>query len=60
LKADRECDFTGPTIGIAQKLARLFEAGACDIIHKIYAGYLLKLFAQMIGVNVDGFRHLAE
>ena len=47
LEPDCECDFADAKIDIAQKLARLFEASACDVFDKIYAGDLLELFAEM-------------
>jgi len=45
---------------ISQEITRVFEPSARDILHKIYARHLLKLFAQMIRTDVNCFRHLAE
>ena len=39
--------------GVAQKITRICEPGARDILDKIYAGYLLEIFTQVIGVHVD-------
>jgi hypothetical protein len=60
LEPGGEGDFTDSPIGILKKVTRFFESGACNIIDKIYAGDLLEFFAQMIGANVDSFRHLAK
>ena len=56
LKSRSERDFTDAQIAVSQKITRIFEPSARDVLDKIYAGYLLEIFAQMIRVNVDRFR----
>ena len=53
LKSRRERDFTDAQIGVVQKITRFFKPSARDVLDEIYAGYLLEIFAEMIGVNVD-------
>src|SRR6266496_832687 len=45
LKTNGESNFTDAQIRIPQEIASLFESGPCDVFDKIYAGYLLELFA---------------
>jgi hypothetical protein len=60
LEPNLERDLADPKIGIMQKFARLFEADACDVFDKIYAGDLLELLAEMIPANVGRFRNLTK
>jgi hypothetical protein len=60
LEPNLERDLADPKIEIMQEAARLFEAGACDVFDKIYAGDLLKLLAEMIPANVGRFRNLTK
>jgi hypothetical protein len=53
LKARGERDFTDAQFWVAQKITRTCEPGARDILDEIYAGYLLEIFAQVIGVHFD-------
>jgi hypothetical protein len=60
LEPNLERDLANPKIRISQEITRVFEPNARDILDKIYASYLLKLFAQMVCVDVDGLRHLGQ
>ncbi len=60
LKSRRERDFTDAQFGVPQEITRGSEPGARDILDKINAGYLLKIFAQMIRVHVDRFRDFLQ
>src|SRR6266540_7370169 len=60
LESGSEGDFTDSSIGIQEKITRFFESVPCNIIHKICAGDLLKLLAQMICADVDRFRHFPQ
>lgn len=60
LEPNLERNLADPKIDIMQKSARLFEAGACDVFDKIYAGDLLELLAEMIPANVRRFRYLTK
>ena len=60
MEPNLERDLADPKIVIMQKSARLFEAGACDILDKIYSGDLLEFLAEMIPANVGRFRYLGE
>ena len=60
LKPDLERDLADPKIAVCQKLARLVEPGTRNVIDKIYAGHLPKLFAEMGRTDVDRFRHLGQ
>src|SRR5262249_60763210 len=51
LTPDRERNFADAKIGIFQKFACLLEPGLSDVIDKLDAGHLLKLFAQMGWIN---------
>jgi hypothetical protein len=43
-----------------QKFARFFKSSACDVLDKVHSSYLLESFAEIIRVNIDGFRHPPE
>src|ERR1700719_3703244 len=60
LKTDRECDFANPKIDIFQKLARLFEPGARDVVDKLDAGDLFEFFTQVGGVDSYGTGHSSQ
>ena len=60
LKPSRERDFTDAQIAISQKITRICEPGARDIVDEIYAGYLLEIFTQVIRVHVDRFRDFLQ
>lgn len=60
LEPHSERDFADAQIRIQQQIARFVESGACHVIDKIYAGDLPELFAQMIRVDIDRFRHFGE
>lgn len=60
LEPNFERDLADAQIRISQEITRVFEPSARDILDKIYASYLLKLFAQMVRVDVDGLRHLGQ
>jgi hypothetical protein len=53
LKARGERDFTDAQFGVTQKITRICEPDARDILDEIYAGYLLEIFTQVIGVHVN-------
>ena len=60
LKPRGERDFTDAQIAISQQITRSVEPGACNILDKINAGYLLKIFAQMIRVHVNHLRDFGQ
>jgi hypothetical protein len=60
LKSNSERDFADPQIPISQEITRVFEPNTRYILDKIYARYLLKLFAQVIRADVDSFRHFGQ
>jgi hypothetical protein len=60
LEPNRKRNLADAKIAIVQKPARVLEARARNVIHKIYACDLLKLLAEMIGTNVDRFCYLSE
>jgi hypothetical protein len=60
LKPRSERDFTDAQIAISQQITRGVEPDACNILDKINAGYLLKMFAQVIRVHVDRFRDFLQ
>lgn len=60
LKPRSERDFTDAQIAISQQITRGIEPGARNILDKINAGYLLKIFAQMVRVLVDRFRDFLQ
>jgi len=53
LKPRRERDFTDAQLGVAQKITRICEPDARNVLDEIYAGYLLEIFTQVIGVHVN-------
>lgn len=60
MEPNRKRNLADAKIAIVQKPARVLEARARNVIHKICACDLLELLAEMILVNVDCFRYLAE
>jgi hypothetical protein len=56
LKSRGERDFTDAQFRVAQKITRICEPSARDILDEIYAGYLLEIFTQVIGVHFDDVR----
>src|SRR5262245_45733361 len=60
LKSDGECDFADTAIRISQEITRVLEPSMREILDKVYAGHVLKLFAQMIRTKADHFRHLPQ
>ena len=60
LKARRERDFADAQITVSQEITRSVETSACDVFDKLYTGYLLEFFAEIIRVNIDRFRHPRE
>jgi hypothetical protein len=53
LKARRERDFTDAQLGVAQKITRICQPSARDILDEIYTGYPFEIFTQVIGVHFD-------
>jgi len=53
LKARGERDFTDAQFGVAQKITRICEPSARDVLDKVYSSYLLEIFTQVIGVHFD-------
>jgi hypothetical protein len=60
LKPSRERDLTDVQFWVAQKITRIREPGARDILDEICAGYLLKIFTQVIGVHVNHLRDFGQ
>jgi len=57
LKPDCKRDLADTPIRIWQKVASVLEANSRDVVHKIYAGHLLKFFAQIIRTDTNCFGH---
>ena len=60
LKSRGERDFADAYITVVYKFACSVEPAACHVLDKRHPSDLLKSFAQIIRVNVDGFRHRAQ
>jgi len=60
LKADGERDFTDAQFGVEQKITRICEPDARDILDEICAGYLFEIFTQVIGVHVHHICDLGQ
>jgi len=60
MKSDGESNFVDRQIRIAQEITGFLESCPCDVFDKIYAGDLLKLFAEVICIDLDRLRHPSE